>query len=296
MSRSDILHAVNNDIAAAIHDIAENRPLPQLLEAEQREALRKLPFDQVHNFRDLGGYLNVEGRRLRWGRLYRSDKLSALSIEDQKYFARLEVKRIVDFRSDEERSTAPHRLLAEHRVRIDPMPIAVEAAQVDSVYSRLMSDGVTPADMAQYLVDANREFVTRFTPVFRDWLHSLLDPSHYPQVFHCTAGKDRTGLAAAIVLLALGVPRDTVMSDYLATNSYTAERIDTIIRRVLSRNDWKVNEETIRVLFQVQPRFLEAAFEVIDERYGDVDNYLRGGLDFHDEHRQELANLLLEDH
>ena len=187
MKRSEIINAMHSDELMTPQDIAENRPLPQLLEPENREALRKLPFDHVHNFRDLGGYLTEDGRRLRWGKLYRSDKLSALSEEDQKYLARLEVKRIVDFRSDDERTNAPHRLLKEHEVRIDPMPITVEAAQVDRVTVRLMQDDVTPADMEQYLVDANREFVANFTPVYREWLHSLLDagiPLHRGQGSH----------------------------------------------------------------------------------------------------------------
>ncbi|NKI17359.1 tyrosine-protein phosphatase [Spongiibacter sp. KMU-166] len=294
MKRSEIINAMHSDELMTQQDIAENRPLPQLLDPEHREALRKLPFDHVHNFRDLGGYLTEDGRRLRWGKLYRSDKLSALSEEDQKYLARLEVKRIVDFRSDDERTNAPHRLLKEHEVRIDPMPITVEAAQVDRVTVRLMQDDVTPADMEQYLVDANREFVANFTPVYREWLHSLLDASSYPQVFHCTAGKDRTGLAAAVVLMALGVHRDVIMNDYLATNTYTAERIDSLLKGIFERKNWAVSPETLRVLFQVQPQFLNAAFELIDEHYGNVDNYLRQGLEFGDDHRQRLADLLLE--
>ena len=93
---------------------ADERPIPAQLPPEERLALRKLPFEQAHNFRDLGGYLSGDGRYTRWGKIYRTDKLSSLSEQDQRYLQRLGVKRIVDFRSDEERNTAPHTARCAH--------------------------------------------------------------------------------------------------------------------------------------------------------------------------------------
>ena len=123
---------------------ADERPIPAQLPPEERLALRKLPFEQAHNFRDLGGYLSGDGRYTRWGKIYRTDKLSSLSEQDQRYLQRLGVKRIVDFRSDEERNTAPHTLHPESRILIDPLPINVEAAQIERVTARLQEQMSAP--------------------------------------------------------------------------------------------------------------------------------------------------------
>lgn len=274
---------------------ADERPIPAQLPPEERLALRKLPFEQAHNFRDLGGYLSGDGRYTRWGKIYRTDKLSSLSEQDQRYLQRLGVKRIVDFRSDEERNTAPHTLHPESRILIDPLPINVEAAQIERVTARLQEQNVSAEDMVEFLMSANRAMVTHFTDTYRNWIHSLLSDDHYPQLFHCTAGKDRTGLAAALLLRALGVSEETVMEDYLATNHYTAARIDEIIRQIQEMDVFKVEETVIRTLFHVQPQYINAAFEVIAERYGDIETYLQDGLALDRFQREQLRDMLLEE-
>ena len=274
---------------------ADERPIPAQLPPEERLALRKLPFEQAHNFRDLGGYLSGDGRYTRWGKIYRTDKLSSLSEQDQRYLQGLGVKRIVDFRSDEERNTAPHTLHPESRILIDPLPINVEAAQIERVTARLQEQNVSAEDMVEFLMSANRAMVTHFTDTYRNWIHSLLSDDHYPQLFHCTAGKDRTGLAAALLLRALGVSEETVMEDYLATNHYTAARIDEIIRQIQEMDVFKVEEPVIRTLFHVQPQYINAAFEVIAERYGDIEAYLQDGLALDRFQREQLRDMLLEE-
>ena len=274
---------------------ADERPIPAQLPPEERLALRKLPFEQAHNFRDLGGYLSGDGRYTRWGKIYRTDKLSSLSEQDQRYLQRLGVKRIVDFRSDEERNTAPHTLHPESRILIDPLPINVEAAQIERVTARLQEQNVSAEDMVEFLMSANRAMVTHFTDTYRNWIHSLLSDDHYPQLFHCTAGKGRTGLAAALLLRALGVSEETVMEDYLATNHYTAARIDEIIRQIQEMDVFKVEEPVIRTLFHVQPQYINAAFEVIAERYGDIEAYLQDGLALDRFQREQLRDMLLEE-
>lgn len=274
---------------------ADERPIPALLPVNERLALRKLPFEQAHNFRDLGGYLSDDGRYTRWGKIYRTDKLSSLSEQDQRYLMRLGVKRIVDFRSDEERDTAPHSLHPDSQTRIDPLPIDVEAAQIDRVTARLQEQNVSAEDMVEFLMSANRAMVTHFTDTYRHWIHSLLSADHYPQLFHCTAGKDRTGLAAALLLRVLGVSQDTVMEDYLATNHYTAARIDEIIRQIQEMGVFQVDEPVIRTLFHVQPQYINAAFDVIAERYGDLDGYFQDGLALNRYQQEQLRELLLEE-
>src|SRR5690606_28692555 len=119
-----------------------------------------------------------------------------------------------------------------------------------------------------FLVDANRDFVEQHTPVYREWMQSLLQADAYPALFHCTAGKDRTGFAAALVLAALDVPQDTIYQDYLATNSYTEDYREKVKLFITLRSFGKVDGDTLEPLFGVERRYLEEAFKAIDEHYG----------------------------
>ena len=273
---------------------AELRPIPAELALNEREKFRKLPFDHLHNFRELGGFKTLNGGQVKWGMIYRADKISDLTEQDQHYIERLKLQKIVDFRSDEERSAAPHSLLPSSSICIEALPISVEAAQVEKVTARLQQEDATAEDIAQLLIEANREMIERFTPIYKQWLQSLLDENNYPQVFHCTAGKDRTGLAAALLLRILGVPNEEVMQDYLATNTFTNTRVEHIVHRINEMTMHQVNEDVVRVLFKVQSRFLNEAYKSIDEHYGDFNNFVEIGLGFGDVECARLRELLLE--
>lgn len=292
MNTIDFLHATPQPYTESIP--AQTRAIPALLPPTQREALRKLSFDRMHNFRDLGGYRTSDNRQLKWGRIYRSDKLSSLSEEDQNFILRLGISQISDFRSDEERQDAPHKLPSNAGITINELPIPLEAAQIERVAARLQEENVTADDMGHFLVEANREMVERYTPVYKQWLQSLLSEESYPQVFHCTAGKDRTGFGAALLLSILGVPHDVIVQDYLATNTYTAARVDHIVQYVNEKTMHQVNQDVVRVLFTVQKHYLAEAFKAIEEEYGDIDNYIETALGFTQAERATLQTLLLE--
>ena len=273
---------------------AESRPIPAELPSPEREKLRKLPFDNMQNFRELGGFNAAAGQTVKWGMIYRADKISGLSTQDQLYLERLKLSKIIDFRSDEERSDSPHSLLLGSNIVIEALPVTVEAAQIEKVTARLQQEDVTAEDMALFLIEANREMIERFTPVYKQWLHSLLDENNYPQVFHCTAGKDRTGLAAALLLQVLGVAADDIMADYLATNIHTGARVEQIVHHINEITMHQVNEDVVRMLFKVQPRFLHEAYKTIDEHYGSFANFVEIGLGFGDAECARLRALLLE--
>ena len=292
MNTLDLIHATPQFNAESIP--AKIRAIPALLPPSQREAFRKLPFDRMHNFRDLGGYRTTDNRQLKWGRVYRADKLSSLSDEDQNYILRLGIRQVSDFRSNEERQDAPHKLPTNAGITVNELPITVDAAQIERITAQLHEENVTADDMAHFLVEANREMVERFTPIYKQWLQALLSEDSYPQVFHCTAGKDRTGLGAALLLSILGVPHDTIVQDYLATNTFTAARVDHIVHYVHEKTMHQVNQDVIRTLFTVQEHYLREAFIAIEEEYQDLDNYIETALGFTQVERAALQALLLE--
>jgi protein-tyrosine phosphatase len=272
----------------------ETRIIPSALPAAERESARRLPLDGAHNARDLGGYAGVDGRRVRWGKVYRSDALGDLSDDDVTYLARLGVHQVVDFRSELEREREPDRLPVSPSPRVVLRPIFGEALDPQILRDRILSGDAQADEMAEMLVEGNRAFVTEFAPVYSGFLHDLADPQNLPVLFHCTAGKDRAGFAAAALLMALGVPREKIMQDYLLTNGFseaTTRRMLNVLRVV---SFFRTDPDDVRPLFEARQTYLQAAFDTIDARYGSDDAYLREGLGLDDATISRLRANLLE--
>lgn len=241
---------------------------------------RALPLQGASNFRDLGGYRGHGGRALRWRRVFRSDHLAALTPQDLDQLQALGVARAVDFRGEAERAAQAYALpgVAYHPLTIEPT-VVQRAQELLRAGHPLSAQDAVGLMQETYLafVDAN---APRFAGLFR-----LLLESDAPLVFHCTAGKDRTGFAAALLLLALGVPREVVMQDYLLTNTYY--RPPTGLASAAPR-------EVLQVLWGVQEDFLDAALHRVDAQYGGITTYLEDVLGLDAAARAELAARYLQ--
>ncbi|MBL8341478.1 MAG: tyrosine-protein phosphatase [Rubrivivax sp.] len=241
---------------------------------------RVIALGGASNFRDLGGYVGRDGRRLRWRRLFRSDHLGGLSAEDHAVLAQLGVRAALDFRGVEERAAAPYVVpgLAQHALSIEPT-VVQRMQEVESGGREL-----TGAIVEGLMRELYRRMVKHQAPRFREFFGHLLR-AEGPLVFHCTAGKDRTGVAAALFLLALGVPRDSVFADYLLTNE-------------VYRPPWAprpgIAPEVLRALWGVQESYLATVFDVIDAEPGGAQAYLRRQIGLDDEAVQALAARYLE--
>ena len=232
------------------------------------------------NFRDLGGYVESGGSMLRRGRLFRSDQLAGLTAEELSAVVPGGLLRVLDFRGIEERALAPCTLrnATVHSLPIEPT-IVQKLTDLIAAGHKLSS-----ADVVALMQETYRGFVRHNTGRFAQ-LFSHLQESNEPTVFHCTAGKDRTGFAAALVLCSLGVSPEDVMRDYLLTN----ERLQP---RTESRHG--LAPEVVSVLWEVRPEFLNAAFEAVDEDYGGLEGYFREGLGLREAQRERLKALYLE--
>ncbi len=230
------------------------------------------------NFRDLRGDLKSQPA-LRPGTLYRSDHLGALDAADAQQIQALGIRRVLDFRGALERTSAACVLpgVEVHSLAIEPTIV--------QVLNELISAGhqLTDDDVVAHMQDTYRGFVRGNSHRFAEFFGHLLD-SNEPTVFHCTAGKDRTGFAAALILHALGVPKDEVMRDYLLTN----ERL-----KPLSLSGWTLPSHVARVLYRVQPEFMAAAYEAIDADFGSIEGYLREGVELGPAERDRLRQLYL---
>ena len=241
---------------------------------------RSLKLAGASNFRDLGGYTGADARPVRWRRLFRSDHLAALTPQDAEVFTSLGVTRVFDFRGRDERAAVPYELpgVAQHPLPIEPTVVQRMKDLLDA------GQAVTPAHMVELMQETYRAFVHDNAARFAALFQHLLD-SDAPLVFHCTAGKDRTGFAAALILLALGVPRELVMQDYLLTNDYY---------RMPVFEQARVPPEVLNVLWRVQAEFLDAALHAVEQDYGGVDRYLARELGVRGPERRRLAELYLE--
>ena len=241
---------------------------------------RALPLQGATNFRDLGGYAGHGGRQVKWRRIFRSDHLAALTPQDQQLLAALGVARAVDFRGEAESSALAYQLpgVAYHPLTIEPT--VVQRAQA------LLRTGqpLTAQDAVGLMQDTYRGFVGDNAPRFAALFRLLLE-NEAPLVFHCTAGKDRTGFAAALILLALGVPRSVVMQDYLLTNA---------LYRPPAGLAGPAPNEVLQVLWRVQEDFLDAALHLVDTGYGGITPYLEDVLGVDSAARKELAQRYLQ--
>jgi protein-tyrosine phosphatase len=232
------------------------------------------------NFRPLAGYTGAGGRRVVAGRVFRSDHLGALDAQDVAAIRALGVRRIIDLRGVAERAAAPCALDAAtvHSLPIEPTIVQKLTGLIEAGHR------LTATEVIAHMQDTYRGFVRRNTDRFAELFAHLL-ASGEPTVFHCTAGKDRTGFAAALILRSLGVSEADVMRDYLLTN----ERL-----RPMEASRHGLAPEVQMVLWRVQPAFLEAAFEAVDADFGGLEGYLRDGLKLGEPERERLRQLYLE--
>lgn len=238
------------------------------------------PLQGASNFRDVGGYLTTSGQRVRRGQVFRSDHLAGLTDSDVARLQALGVRHSLDFRGLAEYTATPYAIAGVERVALTIEPTVVARMQA------LVAQGIVPSteETVELMRETYRDFVNHNAGTFGRFMkHVLEHPT--PLVFHCTAGKDRTGFAAALLLSALGVDRTTIEHDYLLTNQ---------LYRRDPRMEGKGPAHVMQVLWQVQPEFLQAAYEAIDTQHGGMANYLNGAIGLSPQELAELQRMLLE--
>jgi protein-tyrosine phosphatase len=225
---------------------------------------RHLNLAGASNFRDLGGYPGTGGRIVRWRQIFRSNHLGHLTEADVEALRPLGLKSAFDFRGTEERVAATCGLaeIAVHSLPIEPTVVAALRAR--------LAEGLalSSADALDVMRDSYRNYVRYNTPSFRALFAHLLE-DRAPLVIHCTAGKDRTGFACALILYALGVADEMIAEDYLLTNRFYR-------RDPGATSD--LPDDVKQVLGSVEGSFLAAAFEAISADYGGLEGYFSDGL------------------
>lgn len=252
----------------------------------------------VRNFRDVGGLPTTDGRRVRQGVLYRSGHLAHATAQDAAFLSELGLHTVFDFRNSADQALeGPDVELPGVRNVNIPLTDPAEGADFwklvqEGDLSRLrtaLADGQAAARMEL----SYRTMVTHRTSDHSKVLHSLAEGG-VPALMHCAAGKDRAGLSIAVTLLALGVERDAIESDYLLSN-------DPRRRYRIHRGDPGKNtkiepeiKELLSPLFDARTTYLDSAYTAINETWGDVESYLSSGLKVNESTRERLRDQLLE--
>jgi protein-tyrosine phosphatase len=245
----------------------------------QDSPIRHFDLQGASNFRDLGGYATADGRTVRWRHIFRSNHLGHLSEADIGVVRELGVKHAFDFRGSDERTAAA---CAVEEIAVHSLPI--EPTVVAALRARLQARALSSADALDIMRESYRGYVRLNTHSFRELFAHLVN-NEVPVVIHCTAGKDRTGFACALILHALGVPEKTISEDYLLTNRFYR-------RDPASAPD--LPDEVRQAIGSVNASFLAAGLETISERYGDLEGYFRDGLGLGTRERGELKRRYLQ--
>ena len=230
---------------------------------------RFLPVTGAYNMRDLGGYQTIYGKHVKWKTLLRSDDLKGMTLEDLDYLSLLPLRTVIDFRGEAEKKIAPDHL-PQTVSKYIPLPIKA-GDLTDMAHFNRNSLSVAMQDVYAFIIRNMQQ-------IYKEFFHIISEKANAPLLFHCSAGKDRTGVAAALLLSALGVERETVMEDYMLSADPIQKKYEFITQTY----------PEFKPLTTVKEEYLRVAFNVIDEEYGGIENYLVNNLEVNLENLQFL--------
>ena len=270
--------------------------------------LRQLPSGQslgialgistVPNLRDVGGYKTRDGATVVRGLAYRSGAFNPMSAEDIKKLKRVELMNDYDLRTTAEATARPDEMPPGVRYTLlnvladakSAAPTEIEALLHDPKKANVVLGG---GRIDALFMEAYREFVSlpSAKQSYRTLFLSLADRQKLPAVFHCTGGKDRTGWAAAALLTLLGVPKATVMADFMRSNEYILPQYQSVIDSFVAAD----GDRTIPLaVFGVKAEYLQASFDEMQKRYGTIEKYFSDGLGIDAIGQSALRDLYLE--
>jgi protein-tyrosine phosphatase len=243
---------------------------------------RRIPFEGACNCRDLGGLNTTDGRRTRRGVVYRSDALATLSVADQAALAELGVRAVYDLRTTEERARYPNRLPvpppAQH-------PFGFLPRGNPEMFEGVNSGAWSPAQTRQSMLGQYERLILDHTDCLAKVYRGLLRDDGIPAVVHCASGKDRTGIASAVLLLAVGVDRDAVVEDYVISN-FQRRPVELFVGGAPS--------EAVEQIMCASADYITHALATAERSFGSFDDFLAQGVGLSDLERVALAELLVD--
>lgn len=277
--------------------IADNPASPRsyyLLKPENAPGIwtaeRRVIMEGLVNFRDLGGYQTTGGERIRWGMIYRGDSLQRANDADKERFRQLNIQEVYDFRRDDEVEKSPNRFPEEHPVHYHHMPVAHGEFNFMTAMERLKKNSADTID-DKTIINGYLDNTVKYATTWGAVISRLAEDDCPPLFFHCTAGKDRTGICAALLLSALDVPEETIKSDYLLSNRYIRDvwlRVEKMIE------EQGIDPEKLKPFFTAPEYAIDAMLQYLNSNFGSVVGFLHEKADVKTSTINLLKTRLLE--
>ena len=251
---------------------------------------RYYSWEKTLNFRDLGGIRSANGQQLRWGMLFRSGHLHELKTKEWPQLEDMGIKTVIDLRTIGEKNHKPDHL--PHSIRQIHIPISgITDEDLERTEKEIRKQSPEEFDGEGKMQTVMERFARDGVADFRKIFEILLDENNYPLVFHCTAGKDRTGLLSAFILHALGVDSEVVLNDYLLSNYYRYEKTERNAR--LGARILGIDTDSSRPIMEVRSSYLAASMNFIQKEYGSLEVYLHEELAIEEAEVEQLKKILL---
>ena len=269
-----------------------------------RTAVRLLPLEGGRNFRDLGGYETEDGRTVKWGQVYRSGVMDGLTEADYGYLTNLGIRTICDYRTSQEREAEPTNWQAGAIDYVTfPDPEGEEDMASNPMIAKLLDPEATAEDVAAGMAEGYVSIAYDQAPAYAAMFDRLAG-GEIPLAFNCSAGKDRAGTSAALLLTALGVPREAVVADYSLSDDYVdyMEEFMGDKARIEAESQadhpyaflFTLPPEKVAPLMDSRPEYIEATFAALEAEHGSVMAFIQTELDVTDQELTAIRAALLE--
>ena len=247
---------------------------------------REVKLQGAINFRDIGGYKTKDGKEVKWGKIFRSAEINRLTTSDLEKLASLKIHYVLDFRGPAEVAAGADKI-PNTSIRISLPAGSEEVGDKSKMFKSMSTATVGDSIMLPFYSNIDA-FPKRYKPMFEALLNNSNDSA---LVYHCTAGKDRTGIATALILYAVGVDEQTIKNDYLATNYY--RQSDNVRMRKMLMDNYHLKEAVVDDVLGVKEIYLKATFDAIQNKYGSVDKFLQSEMGLNKSNLKKLRQKFL---
>jgi len=236
----------------------------------------------------------MDGRHIKKGVLFRSDKLSELTQDDIKILSTLKLKRIYDLRNKGEQKKDPDKLPSNQSIQVIAVPFAFEQLDESLMRAKIVGGKLNKGDTQKLMIESYEIYALDYRKQIALILRGLAESGELPALIHCVHGKDRTGLIIATILEILRVPKDIIMQDYLLTNMFWESETSRLSTLAHIGSLFRTPSSEVRNLMEAKPEYLQGSVHVIKEHYGSIDNYIHEGLGLDDATIEKIRDALLE--
>jgi len=241
---------------------------------------RQIKLEGGSNFRDLGGYPTTDGKFVKWGKIYRSADISKLTDNDLMTLKNIKLSTVCDLRGPDELQKGPDKL--PEGVRYINLPAGSEQVSTNNNYATMNRDS-----MMISFYGRTDHLKAKYKPMFDE---ILALNNEQALMFHCTAGKDRTGIGAALVLSALGVEKSYILADYEATNIFWKDTREKMIQGMLKSG---MSEIAAKNMLAANPAYIRFFLDAIDKKFGSMEQFLNTEMELTSVKRKILSEKFL---